>query len=261
MKIHRIIGINLRFFYLLRRSYDRLTDMFYWPAIELFIWGLTSSFFLSLAPNIVNLFLTILGGQVLWIMFWRGQYEITVNLLEDLWNRNLINIFVSPLKFTEWIGALVIHSILKAFLSFTFAIILAFVLYKMNIFLLGFYMIPFMLLLIMLGWAVGFFVAAVILRFGTRVQNLAWTFGGFLGPFSAIYYPVSILPGWGQAIAALLPSSYIFEGMREVINKGYLDVRLLLISFVLNLIYLALSLLFLNRSFKKVLEKGLVKVY
>jgi ABC-2 type transport system permease protein len=203
----------------------------------------------------------ILGGQVLWIIFWRGQYEITVNLLEDLWNRNLINVFVSPLKFSEWIGALVIHGILKAFLSFVFAIGLAFMLYRMNIFLLGFYLVPFMLLLIMLGWAVGFFVAAVILRFGTRVQNLAWTFGGLLGPFSAIYYPVSILPNWAQSIAYLLPSSYVFEGMRKVIHNGYLDTHLLLAGFVLNVIYLFLSLLFLSRSFKKVLEKGLVKVY
>ena len=113
----------------------------------------------------------------------------------------------------------------------------------------------------MLGWAAGFFVAAVILRFGTKVQNLAWTFGGLLGPFSAIYYPVSILPGWAQSVAAILPSSYVFEGMREVINKGRLDTRLLVISFFLNVVYLVFSLVFLQKSFNKVLEKGMVKVY
>ena len=35
----------------------------------------------------------IISGILLWIIVWRGQYEITVNLLEDLWDKNLINIF------------------------------------------------------------------------------------------------------------------------------------------------------------------------
>ncbi|OGK25809.1 hypothetical protein A3C28_00805 [Candidatus Roizmanbacteria bacterium RIFCSPHIGHO2_02_FULL_39_9] len=261
MKLHRLIAINLRFFYNLRRSYDRLSDVFYWPALDLFIWGLTSSFFVSIAPEFPNLIFSILAGQILWIFLWRGQYEISVNLLEDLWNRNLINIFVSPLKFSEWIAALVIHGILKAFISFLFAALFAFFLYKTNIFSFGFSMIPFMILLIMTGWTIGFFVAALILRYGTKVQTLAWTLGGLFGPFSAIYYPVSILPDWGRFIAAFVPSSYVFEGMREVINKGQLNTHLLLVSFILNLIYLILALFFLSRSFRKVLEKGLVKVY
>lgn len=261
MKLNRIIAINLRYFYLMRRSYDRLSDLIYWPAIDLIIWGLTSSFFTSLAPNISNLILMILAGQVLWIIVWRGQYEITVNLLEDLWNKNLINIFVAPLTFTEWIISLLIHSVLKAGISFSFAVLFVYFLYKVHIFSFGFNLLPFMMLLIMTGWSIGFFVASLILRFGTKVQTLAWTFGWLLGPFSAIYYPVSILPEWAQKIAAFIPSSYIFEGMREVIQKGQLDKGKLLISFLLNFGYLMLSLVFLRKSFAKALEKGLVKVF
>ena len=261
MKLNRIIAINLRYFYLLRRSYDRLSDVFYWPAIDLFIWGLTSSFFTSLAPKIPNIILMILSGQMLWIIVWRGQYEITVNLLEDLWNKNLINIFVAPLSFSEWVVSLLLHGVMKAMLSFSFAVLFVYFLYKVKIFILGFYLLPFMLLLIMTGWCIGFFVAGLILRFGTKVQTLAWTFGWLFGPFSAIYYPVSILPVWAQKIAIFIPSSYVFEGMREVVNKGHLDSNKVLTSFLLNLFYLCFSLVFLRKSFDKALEKGLVKVY
>ncbi len=58
-------------------------------------------------------------------------------------------------------------------------------------------------------------VTAMILRFGLAAENLAWFIVFLLAPVSAVYYPVSILPGWLQVVAHLLPSSYVFEGMRR----------------------------------------------
>jgi ABC-2 type transport system permease protein len=261
MSIRRIYAIVLRFFYLFRRSYDRMSDAFYWPTIDLLLWGLTSLYFRSYLPNASKVIMLIVSGILLWIIVWRSQYEITVNLLEDLWNKNLINIFAAPLKFWEWISAFIIYGIIKAIISLAFASGVAYLLYKVNLFTFGFYLIPFIFLLIMSGWWVGFFIAGMILRFGTKVQTFAWTFVALFSPFSAIYYPVSILPGWAQVVAKFTPMSYVFEGAREVINKGVLDANKLIICFVLNLVYLCLSLIFIRKSFDKVLEKGLVKVY
>jgi ABC-2 type transport system permease protein len=110
------------------------------------------------------------------------------------------------------------------------------------------------------GWWVGFGVAGIILRYGTRVQTLAWSLVAVFAPFSAIYYPLSILPHWAQMVAAVIPVSYIFEGSRQIIATGQIDMSKLIVSFVLNALYILLSFLFLERSFKKVLKKGLVKV-
>lgn len=261
MKINRIYAIVLRFLFLFKHSFDRLTDAFYWPVIDLFIWGLTGLYFQKFAPNASSIMMVIISGILFWLVAWRGQYEITVNLLEDLWNKNLINIFVSPLKFSEWIVSFLIIGLFKAIISLAFASIVAFFLYKFKILMFGFYLIPFFLLLIMMGWWIGFFVAGVILRFGTRVQTLAWATIAIVSPFSAIYYPLSILPVWAQIIAKFVPSSYIFEGIREVIQTGKVSPDKLLVSFGLNCTYLVLSLLFIKSSFKKILEKGLVKVY
>lgn len=260
MKIHRIYAIILRYFFLFRRSYDRLTDAFYWPTIDLLVWGLTSTYLRSFAPDASNIILIIVSGILLWLITWRAQYEITVGLLEDLWNQNLINIFVSPLKFSEWITAFLITGILKALISVLFASGVAYILYKVHIFSYGIYLIPFFASLMITGWAIGFFVAGLILRFGTRIQTLAWSFVAVFSPFAAIYYPVSVLPKWAQQIAAIFPVSYIFEGSREIIASGSTDYQKLIISFVLNFIYVSLALLFLFNSFKKVLNKGLVRV-
>jgi ABC-2 type transport system permease protein len=261
MKLHRIYGIIIRYIFLFRHSFDRLSDVFYWPTIDLLLWGLTSLYFQSFAPNANQFILVIVSGLLFWIIVWRGQYEISVNLLEDLWNKNLINIFVAPVRFSDWIVSFLIIGVIKALVSLSFAMLIAFLLYKVQIFFYGFYLIPFMFLLIMTGWWIGFILAGIILRYGTRLQTIAWTMVMGLSPFSAVFYPLSILPSWAQTIAHFIPTSYVFEGAREVIFRGTLDPNKLLISFILNLIYLALALLFLKKSFNKALNKGLVKLF
>ena len=68
--------------------------------------------------------------------------------------------------------------------------------------------------LLISGWFMGFVNAGVIIYYGRKVQSTAWIAGFALAPFSAVYYPLDILPGWARAVASALPM-YIFEGMRK----------------------------------------------
>lgn len=261
MKFHRINAVLLRYFYDFSRQGDRLVDVFYWPTVDLLLWGLTSVFIKSFAPELPQIILIIVSGIVFWLFVWRAQSDMSVSLLEDLWNKNLINMFVSPLKFSEWVVSFIILGFLKIIISFFFAAAMAYALYEINIFYFGFYLIPFALLLMMTGWWVGLFINGLIMRFGTRIQTIAWSMVMIISPFSAIYYPLSILPEWMQKIAALVPTSYIFEGARQVISQGALDPRKLIYSLALNLIYISLGLIFLKKSFKKMLNRGLINLY
>ena len=257
MKLNRIYAIVLRYFYLLFHSLDRLTDLFYWPTVDLLLWGLTSAFFKKNVVGMPLIITMIIAGLVLWMVLWRGQYEITVNLLEDLWDNNLINVFVSPIKVSEWMISFVIIGILKATISIGFAGILALLLYKVSIFKYGFYFLPLMFSLIMSGWWIGFFVAGLILRFGRKIQTFAWSVAYLFAPFSAVYYPVTILPSWARVIANLLPTSYVFESMRGVIKTGNFDMKKFAASMTLNIIYFAFSLFFFRKSFEKAMDNGL----
>jgi len=245
----------------MKHSLNRWSDMIYWPILDLLIWGLTIKYMTALSLNPQKMIISFIAGMLLWTFVWRGQYEISVSILEDLWSRNLINLFVSPLTFWEFISAFIIIGILKAGIGFIIASSVAFLLYKVNMFALGFYLVPFALLLFMTGWWVGFFVGGLILRYGTKVEQFAWSMVYLVSPFSAIYYPLSILPNWAQTVAKLIPTSYIFEGAREVITKGILDPKKILYCFILNCIYMALAIFFMRKSFNKILQKGLVKVY
>lgn len=261
MKINRIYALVLRFFYLFKHSYDRVSDAFYWPLIDILIWGLTTTYFTKISPGASKIILVILSGFIFWLIAWRAQYEISVNLLEELWNKNMVNIFVSPIRFTEWITAFIVVGFIKAAMSLPFAMLIIYIIYGIKLTFFSWYFVPLILLMFMSGWWMGFLICSLILRFGTKVQTFAWTLPWVFGPFSAIYYPISILPNWAQKISKLIPASYIFEAVREIINKGTADPSKFYISFAINVVYLILSILLLYSSFKKVLQKGLVKVY
>lgn len=261
MKIHRIYAMILRYWYYLKHSWDRLSDMFYWPSVDLLLWGLTSRFMQQQTPDLPNVILIIISGILFWIIIWRGQYEITVNFLDELWNKNLVNLYVSPLKIREWIISVFIIGIIKMSLSLGFASVLAWILYKTNFLNFGWYLLPFATSLILTGWAIGLFIAGIIVRYGTRVQTLAWTAVMLISPFSAVYYPLSVLPNWAQFIAKAVPSSYIFENGRNLIYNQAVKWEQIQFSFLLNFVYLSLALIFYKLSFEKAKEKGLISVF
>jgi ABC-2 type transport system permease protein len=222
---------------------------------------MTSSFFAkNLEGGGNTLILGLLGGIILWIFPWRSQYEIAVNLLEDLWNRNLVNIFVSPVKFNEWVITLLLLGVGKALISFAYASILIYLLYAANILSVGLVLLPWAVLLIMFGWVFGLLVAGIIMRHGTKIQTLAWTSIYIVAPFAAVYYPVSSLPTWAQNISHFVPASYVFEAMRGAVSGSPLPLTDLIWPTILCLIYFSISMLIIHQSFKHILKRGLISV-
>jgi ABC-2 type transport system permease protein len=51
MKINRVYALLLRYFFYFRHSLDRMTDAFYWPTMDLLLWGLTSVYFRQYLPS------------------------------------------------------------------------------------------------------------------------------------------------------------------------------------------------------------------
>jgi ABC-2 type transport system permease protein len=225
--------------------------------MDLLLMGLTGLYFAKINtsnPHSVEIMLT---GVIFWLVVWRGQYEISLNLLAEFWDRNLVNIFVTPLKISEWILSLLIFSFIKMLVSLIFVATISFILYKFNIFMYGLLIIPIAISLTLTGWTIGFIIASALIIFGQRIQTVAWIGGALLAPFSAIYYPLSILPAWVQKFVSFIPSSYMFEGMREFISTGSMSSEKFVISFSLNIIYLMLSVWLFISMFKKSRKLGL----
>jgi len=258
VKLHRVAAVFLRQTYLYKRSLPRLMEILYWPLLDLVLWGFISVYLARYQEGLPNFVAFFLGALILWDILHRSQLGISVSFLEDIWARNFLNLFVSPLKPSEYIMALMCVSAFKIVLAGAVMALLAWVFYSFNIFLIGISLVPFVLSLVALGWAIGVFTTALILRFGQQAEILAWGVAMLFQPMSAVFYPVSVLPPFLRTLARGVPSSYVFEGMREVITNGGFPVQKLLWAAGLNALYLVAAFFFFYRVFRTVKKKGLL---
>ncbi len=152
--------------------------------------------------------------MLLWEVALRSQMGMAISFLEELWSRNLGHVFVSPLRPWELVAALIGMSIIRMIAGVLPAILVAWALYAFNLFPLGPVLVLFFVNLMIMGWWVALAVVSLILRHGAGAEPLAWSVLFGLTPFSAVFYPVAVLPAALQPMALALPSAHVFEGMR-----------------------------------------------
>lgn len=256
MNIFRIRAIIQKFWFSNMRDIFRLFDMFFWPVIELFTWGIFSVFLSKSSVGGVNLVTLLLGGIVLWSFFNRASKDISLSMIDELWSRNFINLFSTPLTMGEYVIGAVIIGFVKLLISMVLLFFLAYAFYAFNVSSMGFYIIPSAAGITLFGWALSIVVQASFLRYGHTVEVFIWAIASLVQPFSCIFYPLSALPHWAQYVARILPTTYFFENMRRVMMGQNMDRIQLVIAFSLNFIYLFLALMYLKLSYRKARENG-----
>ena len=249
MRLRRIWGLMYRHLALYRRSWPRLLELAYWPVLGMCIWGFTASFLAGrLGAGAAVATSALIGGVLLWEVCLRGQMGMAISFLEEIWSRNLGHVFVSPLRPWELVAALIGMSIIRMAVGVAPAILLAWFLYAFNLFALGPVLVLFFINLLLMGWWVALGVISLILRHGAGAEPLAWSVLFGITPFSAVYYPISVLPAALQPVALALPSAHVFEGMRGVLLENVIPWPHLAWAFGLNMLWLlAASLLFAHQ--------------
>jgi ABC-2 type transport system permease protein len=180
----------------------------------------------------------LLGAVMLWDLMFRGQLGVSISFFEEMWSRNLGNLFVSPLRPWEMIAALLFMSLVRTLIGMIPASLLTIWFFGFSIYDLGWPLLAFFINLMAFGWAIGLAVSGLVLRAGLGAETLAWALIFAIAPVSAVYYPVAVLPEWLRAIAWAMPPAYVFEGMRGVMLEGRMHLDLLLGASLLNLLYL-----------------------
>lgn len=253
---NRIYAIIMRQVMLLRRSPGRWTGLVYWPMIDLFVWG-TLSVYLNRSQSSPSVFVYLIGSVIMMNFIWRTQQGIGVSFLEDVWTHNFVNLFASPLTLTEYLIGLTITALVKIAIAIGFMSLVAFALYAFSIFTFSWYLLPFIAILFLFSIALGFFSVGLTLRIGPSAEALVWSIPAIISPLSGAMYPVTTLPAWIQHIAWILPPTYVFEGMRQVLAGHGFHTAPILTALAGSLIALALGLWYVYQSYRSVLKRGL----
>ncbi|HVH81102.1 MAG TPA: ABC transporter permease [Stellaceae bacterium] len=252
----RVWAMLLRYLYILKSSWPRTLELLYWPTLQVMIWGFMSQFFYQNSTYIARAFGVLLGAVMLWDLMFRSQLGLSISFLEEMWSRNLSNLFVTPLRASEWVISLLAMSAIRTFIGIIPAALVAIPLYHYSIFDMGLPLVAFVAVLMGMGWAMGLAVAGLILRHGMGAESLAWTVFFALSPISCVYYPASILPHWLRPIAWSFPQTYIFEGMRAVMFDHAFRLDYFFAAVALDLAYLAFGIGIFFLSFRNARHRG-----
>jgi ABC-2 type transport system permease protein len=254
-----ISALLYRYILLYARNRIRLFELFFWPIVQLLVWGFVTSYLQSKGGGSFPRFITFLiGGIILWDSLFRSQQGVAISFLEDVWTRNLINIFAAPVRMSEYLGASFCVGILRVGLTAIVLALIALLAYGFNLFEFKFSLIGFYANLMLFGWVLGILSICLILRFGHSAESLAWAIPFMIQPFAAVFYDVSTLPGWMQHIAWAMPPAYVFEGMRKCLADDSAPWEYVIKAATLNVCYLAIAGWFFARTLTNVREKGLL---
>ncbi|MCR9255672.1 MAG: ABC transporter permease [Alphaproteobacteria bacterium] len=256
--ITRIGAVVMRYILVMKGSWPRLAELAYWPTVQMIIWGFVSNFFETHSSWVASAAGILIGAVLLWDTLFRANLGVSVSFLEEVWSRHLANLFISPLRPYELAAALVTTSFVRTLVGVLPAMALAIPLYHFSIFEMGFALVAYFSLLLIMGWSIGLFVSGVVMRYGLSAESLAWLLVFAFAPLSCIYYPIDSLPEWVQWIAVMTPSAHVFEGMRAVLQEGVFHWDLFLKALALDMVYICFAGLAFMGFFAAARDRGLL---
>lgn len=259
--LNRVAAIALRQFYLIRGSVARVIPLFAWVAVDMILWGFITRYLNSVSSPGFNFVPTLLGAVLLWDFFIRAMQGVTMAFFEDVWSRNFLNIFATPLTIAEYLNGLVLSSIATSSVGLAVMLALATLIFGLSYMVYGIMLVPFLLVLFLCGIAFGIFASAIVLRLGPASEWFVWPIPALISPFAAVFYPLATLPPWMQRVAQFLPQAYVFEGMRRILLGQIMPRSMLLMGAALALAYLLLAFWFFAWTYRYAVRTGLIARY
>jgi ABC-2 type transport system permease protein len=261
MNLRVVKALVLKYLYVCSRNTFRALDVCFWPVMDLLIWGFMSIYMMRVTTTVPKMVPMLISAIILWNVLYRAQQVVCVAFLDDVWSRNMLNIWAAPIRPIEYVGAGYVVGFMQAFIVVVVMGTLAGIFYSFNIMELGLHLAILFANLIIMGWSLGLVVTGLFLRFGPPAEALAWAVPFLFQPISAVFYPVEILPPWMQLIAQITPASHVFEGMRELISTGHMNLTHMYLAMGLNILYMTIAGFMFKMFYEEARKRGFLAKY
>jgi ABC-2 type transport system permease protein len=246
----RIWALIVQELFITRRSLEIFFDIFFFPLMHVILFGLITIFVAQIKEASSAQYLIM--GILLWEIVTIAQYNVTVSSLWSVWSRNLTNIFTAPITVAEYLGAHIAAAAIRTLAVVAFLSLGAWLFFGFNLLQVGILNLAlFCFNLIFFACWLGVILLGLIFRFGARIQAISWGTIFLFQPLTAAFFPVSVLPGFIQAISYALPPTYVFEAARQALDNSVINWRYTLTALVLNIAYSLLAAVLFHRLFKQ----------
>jgi len=257
----RSSAIVLRQVFLLRGSLARFVPLFAWVGVDMVLWGFMTRYLNSISRAGFDFVAMLLGAVLLWDFFARVMQGVTTAFLEDVWTRNFLNLFASPLSVGEYLAGLVASTIFTSSVGLGVMLVLASAVFGLSFLTYGLPLVAWVLVLFVCGIALGIAACGLVLLFGPASEWFIWPLPAIIAPFAGVYYPVSTLPAWMRVVAHIVPPATVFEGMRAVVAGQGLSLPALAWGGLLAIGYLVLACLWFRAVYGRAVRTGLIARY
>lgn len=238
MRLRSVYAILLQDFYVTKASLEVIFDIFVFTLINISLFGFIANYLVQGGNNKYQV-----QGLLIAVIFWEviriNQYSITVSSLWNVWSHNLCNMFIAPVRMVEYLCAHIISATIKSILLMSSAIVLARLVFNLNVLSIGLFPVVFTYLnMVIFATAVGLVLLGLIFKRGTRIQALAWGSIYIIQPLCAVFFPVSVLPVFLQPVSYMFPITYFFEWIRAIHTGGSYSALKVAGAFVYNILFL-----------------------
>lgn len=256
MKWRNIRAIMLQELYVTRGSWEVILDIFVFALINMVLFGFIASYLAQSTGGSLQAE-SLLIAVIFWEVIRVTQYSTSVSSMWNVWSHNLCNMFIAPIKITEYLAAHILAAIIKSLAIFMTGIGLARYIFHLNVFSLGAFPIFFAYInMAIFAIAVGLVLIGLVFKHGTRIQALSWGVIYFFQPLSAVYFPVAVLPAFLQPISYALPVTYFFEWLRALHEGVNYDTSKVVTGFILNIGFLIAGSYIFSRQLKAAKRSG-----
>ena len=195
-----------------RRNVFFVFELTFWPGVAMLSHGLLTRF-LALDAKMTAF---ILVGTVALSTVQVCQLDVAYAVLFDIWSKSMKHQFLTPIGIRHMAIGSWLVGVARGVTVFVLMAMIGTWAFRFDFMGGG----PGSLTLFLLGCflcslIIGLLVCSLVLLFGTRAETSAWAAVNFIVMLSGIYYPVSVLPGWAQGVAAGIPLTYFLDAFRQ----------------------------------------------
>lgn len=218
MRLYKIKAIMYSDFLVLKNSKWKLAEYFYIPVTTIIIWAL----FLASVQNVaLQTGLIVLVVNIFWNFALVGQMAVNQEMNEDVWSGSFRQIIATGISEFEYLFARLFYSVVMT--SLIAGVMFVMSLYVFNISIIAQQtaaLAVFSVATVFASLGMAILLAATIITVGREYNFLAWTALQIFILLSAPFYPISVFPEAIQPVAAVMPYTSVFEGVRSMVITG-----------------------------------------
>jgi ABC-2 type transport system permease protein len=174
----RIAAVIRRHWLVLWRGPHRWFEIVFWPVMDVILWGSLGLYVAKTAGSDSSAAVTaanfLLAGIVLFWTLTVVQMTMSIAVMDETNTRNLLNVLTTSVTPAEYLAGVAAFGLIKLSMTMVTLTLVTLGIYGFSLASVGWATVPIVLVLIVTGWAVGFVVLGLIIRFGPSAEILTW---------------------------------------------------------------------------------------